>query len=643
MGAQLEELERTLAARLRTLAEVAETLDVTPGMTIRPESSLVPTMHTPHGTSIDQVDAALKEWKPPEEPLELRTTIGEGGMGLVHLGYQRSLRRPVAVKAMRPDLLSPKNVKKLLSEARVTGALEHPNVVPVHEIATRKDGAPMIVLKRIEGVHWGELLHKPDELRERHAVEDPLEWHLEVLISVANAVAFAHSRGVLHRDLKPENVMIGAFGEVYVLDWGLAVHVGDAPPPAFEDLPAANEADQMAGTPRYMAPEMLGGDPPRLSKRTDVYLLGATLYEILAGKPPHDGQRLIDVLRSVVQSEPALPDDVPEELADIVRRAMARDPDARFESVVAFRDAIGDFLRHRGSIELTKQAELREKELDALLASIDAGAAPPDEGRIASLFAEARFGFRQALASWALNPRAHEGQDRVIIRMARWALAHEDPRGAARLLSEIEAPPEDLRAEAERALDADRAGKDELRRIREQLEPRVGMRFRLVLAGLLGALWTLAPIVVQFTVPHTAITALDLATAPLVLVVVMAGLAWWKRDVVTSTAVNRRLFGAGMLVMVAEASVHLGGSLAGMTPSHTHTASLLLFGLITGALALMFARVLLLPAAGYLLAFFLSASIEGAHAFAQSGANLVFTAIALWAWSRARNPLAVVG
>jgi hypothetical protein len=164
----------------------------------------------------------------------LRTieTIGQGGMGVVRLAEQVALGRRVAVKTLRPDRKSDQAAIDLLREAWVTGAVDHPNVVPVHDIGLDEDGSPVIVLKRIDGHSWAELMHDADRVRERFRVDDLLTWNLEILIQVLFALRFAHSRGIVHRDLKPDNVMIGDFGEVYLLDWGIALSLRDDPRPA---------------------------------------------------------------------------------------------------------------------------------------------------------------------------------------------------------------------------------------------------------------------------------------------------------------------------------------------------------------------------------------------------------------------------
>jgi serine/threonine-protein kinase len=228
-------------------------------------------------------------------------------------------------------------------------------------------------MKRVEGRPWSELLTSPRLLVD----------HLETLVRVCDAVAFAHARGVLHRDIKPDNVMVGSFGEVYLVDWGLAVSlVPDAV------LPLAADAG-LAGTPAYMAPEMAAGDGRSLSERTDVYLLGATLYEILTGRLPHRGTNSEAVLAAALASPPPeFERPVPEELAAICTKAMAKRPDDRHQGAQAFKQAITEYLRHREAYLLFEQAQRGLKQLEGALG---AGLLASQSGlQVHTVFAECR-------------------------------------------------------------------------------------------------------------------------------------------------------------------------------------------------------------------------------------------------------------
>ncbi|MCB9634104.1 MAG: serine/threonine protein kinase [Sandaracinus sp.] len=240
-----------------------------------------------------------------------------------------------------------------------------------------------------------------------------LEWHLRVLLQVCRALSYAHARGVVHRDLKPENVMVGAFGEVYVLDWGIAVALEDD---GSGRLPLAKDATSVAGTPAYMAPEQLGGDDPRITPRTDVYLLGGMLFELLTGRPPHVGECLRDILASLF-APPPLDEGVPDELARIVRRAMDVDPEGRFENVDQLRLSVEGFLRHTDARRLAAKA-------DALGAKLVAAQREGAEELAETHFAEARFAYRTALDAWPGGEEAREGLGRVGA-LARDAFARD--------------------------------------------------------------------------------------------------------------------------------------------------------------------------------------------------------------------------
>jgi hypothetical protein len=422
--------------------------------------------------------------------IDFGQTLGEGGMGLVRLATQRSLGREVAVKTLKPEARSPEAIARLLREARVTGALEHPNIVPVYDLGFGEDGAPLIVLKRIRGDAWSSLLLDSDAVRARFGGADLLEHNLGVLVQVCHAVSLAHARGVLHLDLKPDNVMIGSFGEVYLVDWGIAVATRDDAP-----LPPQVLARRrgLTGTPAYMAPEMVAWDTP-LSEQTDVYLLGAILFEILSGNPPHDHGDLRAILASVLASDPQLPPGAPHELASIVRTAMRRNADERFASVDELRERIEWYLRHRGSLALSDAALRRLVELRAIAMESAGAPRPGDCERLYRLFAEARFGFRQALEASVDNTAAREGLREVIAVVATWELDHGTARAASAVLAELPKPPEDLASRVATALEAEVARDARLAALERGLDPAAGRRLR-ALGGIpLGVVWSAFPL-----------------------------------------------------------------------------------------------------------------------------------------------------
>lgn len=370
------------------------------------------------------------------DEVRLQALLGEGGMGQVFAAEQVSLQREVAVKRVRPG---DAGRDALLREALVTGRLEHPGIVPVHLLGQTPEGAPLFVMKRVEGVTWAEALASPEVMQRLSGPVDAqaaLDSHLEVLARVSSAVAFAHARGVLHRDLKPENVMLGAFGEVYVMDWGLAVALR-------EDavLPLASEQRAVVGTPSYMAPEQALGDGRALSERTDVFLLGAILYHILSGRPPYAGLSVLSTLTLAHACSPEpLPVGTPEALARLCRHAMAPAPQDRPQSVEAFREALMDCRRHAGSSALAEATDKRNARLAELGGTLGADAPASAVHAARVLYAECRFGYQQALVAWPENAEARDGLQRAVSAMLEVELRQRNVEAATLLLLDLPEP-----------------------------------------------------------------------------------------------------------------------------------------------------------------------------------------------------------
>jgi hypothetical protein len=291
-----------------------------------------------------------------------RALLGSGGMGWVVRAFDKDLQREVAIKVLSPEGAAREiEVERFTEEARITGQLEHPNIVPVYEFGTDARGHRFLCMKLVQGETLDELLAGMGEARFTTARLADL---LQIFTKVCDAVSFAHSRGVIHRDLKPSNIMVSDFGQVYVLDWGVArASIGgpassdtSAPssaPPVSEDPPGA-----LIGTPCYMAPEQLSGRHHEVDERTDVFALGATLYQILCGQPPRDScppmlQRDEHVL--IPAPESRMPEaTVPAELSRIALKAMAHDPAQRHATVDALKGDVERF--QRGSWHLPRRA-----------------------------------------------------------------------------------------------------------------------------------------------------------------------------------------------------------------------------------------------------------------------------------------------
>jgi PAS domain S-box-containing protein len=272
-----------------------------------------------------------------------------GGLGRVWLARDHDLGRDVALKEIRPERGDDAALQaRFLQEARITGQLEHPGVVPVYELGRCPDDQqPFYTMRFVKGhtlseaartYHDKRLAGKADALA--------LLTLLNAFVAVCNTVAYAHARGVLHRDLKGQNVVLGDFGEVVVLDWGLAKLVDrptgeESRSPILADPQGSGEGDltvqgQTVGTPAYMAPEQAAGRPDLIDRRTDVCGLGAILYEILTGQPPFRGSDTQEVLRKVREEEPVPPRqlwaEVPPTVEAICLRALAKRPEDRHAS-----------------------------------------------------------------------------------------------------------------------------------------------------------------------------------------------------------------------------------------------------------------------------------------------------------------------
>ena len=259
--------------------------------------------------------------------------LARGGMGRVVIAKDRRLDRTVALKLLARD--SPGLRARFEREAAITARLAHPAIVPIYEAGELGDGEPFYAMKLVEGTPLDATIAAAGELRERLAL-------LPRAMAVCEALAYAHSRRVIHRDLKPANVLVGAYGETVVIDWGIAKDLlqRDSLATFSSGEPSSvNTADmtvdgEVVGTPSYMPPEQAAGGT--VDERADVYALGALLYHIVAGRPPYRGRTAGEILAAVEAGPPKpiveVEPDVPDDLASIIGKAMARKPDDRYPS-----------------------------------------------------------------------------------------------------------------------------------------------------------------------------------------------------------------------------------------------------------------------------------------------------------------------
>jgi eukaryotic-like serine/threonine-protein kinase len=293
---------------------------------------------------------------PTPEHLRIYPELGRGGMGRIHPATDRNLLRHVALKRLAKELVGePFYRDGFVAEAQITGQLEHPNIVPVHELALDASGVPYFTMKLVQGTgfhHWLLDPNRPPGSTER------MEEGLEIFLKVCDAIAYAHHRGVIHRDLKPDNIIVAGFGQVYVMDWGLA-RLSRTRPASGEN--AQMEAPGAVGTPAYMSPEQARGKPSEMNERSDVFGLGAILYEIVTGRTPYgqeyDAERIIELAKAgqVIPIERAAPHfGVSKRIRNIITKATAPDPANRYASVVELRADVHSFLL--GGLHLPRQA-----------------------------------------------------------------------------------------------------------------------------------------------------------------------------------------------------------------------------------------------------------------------------------------------
>lgn len=326
----------------------------------------------------------------PTPAYELGRILAKGGMGAVLSARDNSIQRTVAVKVILTGAeASDEHVHRLITEARITGQLEHPSIVPLHELGVTADGVVFYTMRLVEGVTLSDVLEKIQQQDAAAIAKYPLRTLLTILQKICDAVAFAHSRGVVHRDLKPDNIMLGEFGEVFVMDWGLAKRVRGAEQTS--DTTAMSKPEEAAeltgdgfktlsgqvkGTPRYMAPEQAEGRIEDIDERTDIYALGAILYAMLTLHPPVGGETVNEVLThvasgvinpptsynprnthtaslaGVIGSDPVIaPPDlahcpdrrIPSALSAVAMQALSRDKARRYQSVAALQQDIAAY------------------------------------------------------------------------------------------------------------------------------------------------------------------------------------------------------------------------------------------------------------------------------------------------------------
>ena len=429
-----------------------------------------PRFRTIDSDSTLEDEVSVRRDSDPSERYEDRGRVGTGGMAEVRRVWDPELRRTTAMKVLWEDHGGEEaGIARFVREARTTAGLEHPGVVPVHEIGRLADGRWYFTMKEVRGRTLAEVIHDVHRRSGDGAWgADDDGWTLRRLVEtfrkVCETVAYAHDRGVIHRDIKPRNIMVGEYGEALVLDWGLAKSLTDAEPLdpdiLLEEIVARAGDDLLdtppgwvVGTPAYMPPELAGSSAVTLSPTIDVYSLGALLYEVLSGRPPYRGRDGREVLKKLTTAPPppvdeagpadegaeaqageersSAPPPIPPELKRICAKAMHRAPEDRYPDARALCEAVIGWLegvqrRERALSYTTRADSLRPEirrvrnqsailtsEAERLLADLPPGAGP-----------------NRKRAAWALEDTAEslsrdaDLQEVELLRLAQSALTH---------------------------------------------------------------------------------------------------------------------------------------------------------------------------------------------------------------------------
>jgi hypothetical protein len=358
-----------------------------------------------------------------EERYTVKGELGRGGGGLVLEVVDAHLEREVALKVMHASEAGDEQAAlRLIREARLTAQLEHPAILPIYELAQRDDGRFYFCMRKSSGRTLSQLIRAAASGETVKAITTAAD-RVDVMVRVCDAMAYAHSRGIVHRDIKPANIMLGDFGEVTVLDWGTASDPRVALP----------EAGVFVGTPLYASPEQARGES--VDERSDVYCLGATLWHLIALRRPEvvplDHPEFWE--RKLRGELPEAPAGVPEGLLRIARRAMEPDRVNRYQSVVELREDLRAWQHHQTSIGLCARATRALQELD-------------DSFDYAS-FARVCDGFSAALEEWAGNEEARAGLSKARAAYARFALSRADLELCAETLDPDDPAHDELRAE----------------------------------------------------------------------------------------------------------------------------------------------------------------------------------------------------
>ncbi|BBM86175.1 serine/threonine protein kinase [Candidatus Uabimicrobium amorphum] len=368
---------------------------------------------------------------------------------VISQAWQNKLKRKVSIK----KIPSTSHNNKVLTEAQVTAYLEHPNILPIHNIEENAQGQTLLVMKLLEGYSWSQLLHPQTEEQKNKSKQYNLSAHIRILTKVCNAVRYAHSKGIVHCDLKPENVLIGNYGEVLVIGWGIAVSV-DNDVKKVSILYKDSICEPM-GTPCYMPPELAEGRGKDISTTTDIYLLGAILYEILHKSAPRKNKNLWNTLLEAQSGTlPKFDGKNPQNLINTCQRAMAKHTHLRYQTVDEFQMEIESFLSNQESVVISDEAKSnldncleRMKNLNSEIVKTKKKSfftkrqekqKEKLKAHLYDMFIESIFGFKNASEIWQENVEAIQGEITARLEYANFAFQNADTNLALSQLEKLD-------------------------------------------------------------------------------------------------------------------------------------------------------------------------------------------------------------
>ncbi len=399
--------------------------------------------------SVEDIDPGTN--LPGSERYSLEQRLGEGSAGVVWLAHDEVLQRTVALKVLNQSVDdATEQARRFLFEAQTTGRLDHPGVIPVYDVGRLPDGRWFYTMQLVDERDFQEVLRD----RECADADDrrPLPRLLELFSRVCLTVAYAHDSGIIHRDIKPANILLGAYGEVYVVDWGLAMLYGDENDAEYRS-PDPQDDGEVAGTPYYMSPEQIRGENSDLGPATDVFALGVVLYRVLTGQFPFEADSVTALFLKVETEEPpdpreAAPErEVPDPLAEATLEAMSHEPGERM-SARQLAERITDFLE--GVEERRRRAERADKLMDRARALHQAYLQTREtvesrrqrlEERLAELDPSDGLDVRKPLweRQHAIDERAHEAEELYskCVQATRESLQLHETAAARRLLTDL--------------------------------------------------------------------------------------------------------------------------------------------------------------------------------------------------------------